>query len=157
MAFNIRDTNLARSVDRNCAYLAPAAITALQAQQLYAGQVCGGNFADANGYGLLRVSMDPAGKIQAEPTTTGADFLTTFTTNQLMLFTGGDYTGGVYIHQAGGVPSQFARYLSFEPVMQSGSALDTQKLLKVTAHVLYVKGGIQGETTIESFIGAITK
>lgn len=138
IVFNIRDTNLTRSLDWNCAYLSPGAIAALQSQQLYAGQICGAHFADANGYGLLKVEMDPAGKIVASATTTGADLIDTFGLNQLMLFTGADYTGGVLIHSAG-EPSTFARYISFEPVLQSGSVLDVQKLLKVTSHVIYIK------------------
>ena len=45
MVFNIRDTNLARGVNRQCAYITPEAIVRLQDRLPYAGQICGDSFA----------------------------------------------------------------------------------------------------------------
>ena len=86
------------------------------------------------------------------PTTTGDDFAATFSANQLMKTTGSQYYTGEILTYGQGSGSQFARYISFTPVYQSDTALDTTKILKVTSHVLYQKGSIKGETTLESFI-----
>lgn len=155
IAFNIRDTNLARGMDRNCAYLTPAAIAALTTPGVpFAGQICADSFAAGKKF---RVSLDPVGKFRVASATTGANFDATFSLNQLMTTTGiSQYTGNVVIDTPG-TPSYFARYLSFAPVYQSGIALDQMKLIKVTSHVLFKKWSIKGEATLESFIGAIKK
>ncbi len=46
LIFNIRDTNLERGVDRQCAFLKPDAIAALENGMLYNGEVCGGSFTE---------------------------------------------------------------------------------------------------------------
>ncbi len=153
--FNVRDTNLARGMDRNCAYLTPQAIAVLSNPGIpFAGQLCANSFGAGKKF---RVSIDPIGKFRIGSAITGSDFNDTFTLNQLMTTTGiANYTGNVIIDTPG-VPSYFARYLSFSAVSQSGVMLDQTKLLKVTSHVLFKKGSIKGEATLESFIGAIKK
>ena len=155
LVFNIRDTNLERGVDRRCAFINPAAVSSIQNKVPFNGQICGDSFAAGKKF---RIWIDNNGRIFVAPTTTWNNFTDTFNTNQLQMLTGGaNYTGAVYLHINGQAGSQFARYISFSPVIESWKSLDETKLLKVTSHVLYRKGGIQGETTIESFIWAIKK
>lgn len=153
--FNIRDTNLERGMNRQCAYISDAAIASLQNWVPFAWQICGSSFSDGSKY---RVGVDVEWRINIATTTTGNSFEETFGINQLQeIVWANEYTGTLLLHSTQGTGSYFARYISFAPVYQSGTALDTNKLLKVTSHVLYRKWSIKGEIVLDSFIGAIKK
>lgn len=155
MIFSIRDTNLARGMNWNCAYLSPEAINALQNGVNYAWQICAASFTEGS---FFKVSLDPQWGIVAAVTTTGNDFETAFTNNALWPNTNNaDYTWFLLTHANEWTWAMFARYISFWTVTQSWGSLDTNKLLKVTSHVLYQKWGIKWEVTLESFIWAIKK
>ena len=48
---------------------------------------------------------------------------------------------------------RYARYLLLKPVLDEGSELPQQKILKVESHVLFQKGALTGDKVMESFIG----
>ncbi len=157
LVFNIRDTNLARGLDWQCAYINPEAISKLEERQPFNGQICGGSFWPDSAF---RVAVDPEGRLFAAETNSGATFEQLFTDNQLFItnLQTTAYSWQLLTHDTTqGTGSLFARYITFEPVYQEETAVDTDKLLKVTSHVLYQKGAIQGEVTLESFIWAIKK
>lgn len=89
LVFSIRDTNLERGLNRQCAYLKPDAIAALTRHTLYPGDICAASFVDKF---FFRVAQGLSQRLFASTTTTGTDFSGTFALNQLLLYTGGTYT-----------------------------------------------------------------
>lgn len=153
MIFNIRDTNLVRGVDWHCAYISPEATMSLQDRRPFKGEICGEIFEAGKSFD---VSLDIDGKITSVLSQSWTDFATLFAMHELQTTEISlPVYSGTLLTNDGTTGSYFARYISFDPVYQSGVQIDTNKLLKVTSHVLYRKGSIQWETTIESLIGAI--
>lgn len=153
MIFNIRDTNLARGVDWHCAYIHPDAILSLQDGRPFNGEICGEHFEPWKSFDL---SLDVDGKIATTLAQSWTDFETLVAMHELQEtdLNISSYSGSILTNE-GTTGSFFARYISFDPVYQSWVQIDTNKLLKVTSHVLYRKGSIQWETVLESLIGAI--
>lgn len=92
-----------------------------------------------------------------EPADKKGDFESDFNNFYLELYTGGSQGNALaYYHHVAQdtIPAKgLARSIEFTPITESGTELDSNKILKLTSRVLYKRGNSTGEVLLESFIG----
>lgn len=136
--YNQRDTNIMRSVRRDCASIDPLKPEAC-AYRFESGKTYRVEF---NGFSGFTIS-DPA------LTSTGTTWA------QLYIHTNNGVE--MYMHQANEYPSQFSRYVEFSPADFGGTWLSTDHVLKITVHVPYIRGDAQRKVVLESLLSAWEK
>jgi hypothetical protein len=80
------------------------------------------------------------------------DFEKTFETFQLFYQTWAENRFSFTYTWFGGQPLRYARYLTIEQIKDENAVLPSDKLLKISSHVLFKKSGLTGDTVMESFI-----
>ena len=91
-----------------------------------------------------------------EPASKNGNFESDFKNFYLELYTGSEENSLAYYHhvEQNTLPVKgFARSIEFTPITEGGRELDKNKILKLTARVLYKRGNSTGEVLLESFIG----
>jgi type II secretory pathway pseudopilin PulG len=149
LMYHLRDSNYRKKLPRNCVF-EPVNIT--NAIDIDANPYCLDYF---TGGMVLKLSMDPENYVKAETGTLSASFETDFQNFQLFYATGTDETPPFqYVYTGvGGAPLRYARYVLIKPVIDEGTLLPTDKILKIESHVLFQKGSLTGEKVMETFIG----
>lgn len=73
------------------------------------------------------------------------DFEKNFQAAQLFYLTGDK--AYAFVHTGGGEPLRYARYLTLSPLQDTGGLLPSDKILKISSHVLYKKGDLEESST----------
>lgn len=165
LIYNLRDANIAKELDWNCLMnddmygwsldnLAQQISLAGWDENAFKKVICKGYFTKDN---YLKISFDKKMHVYSELSDKHDIFNDNYESNKLYLYTGdiGWYDMSWYAYQdesLEGIDTYFARYLSFEEVKEGDNELSTDKILKVTSHVLYNKMWFTGEVKFESFI-----
>lgn len=161
LLYNLRDSNLEKKLQRNCVlnqdvYSRIGNDWAHSWEDRTEDDICSDYFGNSNKF--LQVSFDETNYLYQNIADYTGDFDSLFEENKLCLFSGAIWNSDIswyaYCWDSSWESTFFARYLSFTWVKidEWQNVLDSDKILKVEAHVLYKKWHKTGDIVFESFI-----
>lgn len=161
LAFHVRDANLAKELPWNCVFSNDLYTKDsnfdfyTQVSDTLEKVVCDWYFGSWEEM-AYQLQLDPKAYYTIEKLPYVEDFTNRFQQHRLYLYTETDPAIRWYWYQQDQLSweaSFFARYITFAPLQEERNILPSDKLLKVTSHVLFQKGGLTGEIVLESIIG----
>ena len=161
LVYNLRDANLDKGIARNC-LPNNELFQQTQATLGFDEDVCDSYFSSGWEDGqVLQVSYDPEQYIFRQWVDLSDVFLENFDTNELSTRTGlgHEFNLAAYRHITAEErnpsidPSFYARYIVIKPVVEHGTQIDPNTLLKIESHVLMRKWGYTWEVVLESLMG----
>lgn len=161
LAFHVRDANLAKELPWNCVF--SNAMYSQDANFDFHTQVsdtleqvvCNWYFWSWEVM-AYQLQLDPADYYTIEKLPYEDDFEKRFQQHRLYLYTETTHDIRWYWYQQdqlSWVASFFSRYITFSPLKEDQQTLPSDKVLKVTSHVLFKKWGLTWEVVLESIIG----
>lgn len=160
LAFHLRDANLTKSLPWNCVFANdlytkdPNFDIETQIANNLEQVVCKWYFWSGE-HILYQMSIDPQHYYTVQIVPYDEDFSKRFETNRLYLYWDDIHKIHRYSYQQKELSWEatfFARYLDFVPLQEWDNQLSSDKILKVTSHVLYQKWSMTGDVILESFI-----
>ena len=159
LLYNLRDSNLEKQLSWNC--LMNSEMYSWDADQL-ASEIWRWNQSDFEnvicdwyfwtGY-FLQIWFDPNLYMYYNNFDFSNDFFVNYENSKLYYFENDkDVSWYWYSSLKTGKETNFARYISFKPVVEWDKILPLDKIIKVESHVLYMKWTTTWEVVFESFI-----